>query len=271
MTKAIPSTVFASRFPVLRIHGRLASLRTTLRLTAALRGLLLRECPEQPPPEWFSGHTPDGRPTKHPHMALAPLPLLDSEHRDGRIMGFAVILPNRLRARDIEHYVEPIFRDPYTRSVRAHRLFAGRWGDCKVRLESRSDPPWTLNPQAWTGGNDGSPVWASVTPVVLNRHFDGPDRWARAAESLKSACNHIGLPRPRDIRLHRKPVVGGIPAADRFTQTRRKADRGRSEQRHALLTFDEPIRGPVLLGAGRFRGYGLFSPLSAMQNVRSKN
>ena len=26
---------------------------------------------------------------------------------------------------------------------------------------------------------------------------------------------------------------------------------------HAILVFDEPMRGPVLIGAGRFRGYGV--------------
>jgi CRISPR-associated protein Csb2 len=30
---------------------------------------------------------------------------------------------------------------------------------------------------------------------------------------------------------------------------------------HALLTFDSPVRGPILLGAGRYVGLGLFRPL----------
>ena len=33
-----------------------------------------------------------------------------------------------------------------------------------------------------------SRVWASVTPVVLNRHFDGDDRWEQSAESVKNMC-----------------------------------------------------------------------------------
>ena len=42
----------------------------------ALRGLLMGMCPEQPPPEWFSG-----QPLRH--LALTPLPFR-SEHADGR-------------------------------------------------------------------------------------------------------------------------------------------------------------------------------------------
>ena len=30
---------------------------------------------------------------------------------------------------------------------------------------------------------------------------------------------------------------------------------------HAALTFDEPIHGPLLLGAGRFAGLGLMRPI----------
>ena len=44
-------SVFDPRIVVLAIQGRRVSLPSTLKLTAALRGLLMRECPLQPPPE----------------------------------------------------------------------------------------------------------------------------------------------------------------------------------------------------------------------------
>ena len=88
-------SVFDPRIVVLAIQGRRVTLPTTLKLTAALRGLLMRECRLQPPPEWFSGHRHDGKPTVSPHMALAPLPFVGAPHADGRIMGMALILPAR--------------------------------------------------------------------------------------------------------------------------------------------------------------------------------
>ncbi len=257
MTDSVPHSVFEPTLVVLLLQGKHVSLCETLRVTEALRGLLLRECPEQPPPEWFSGHTTDGEPTKEPHLGLTPLPFVDSARADGRIKGLAVVLPRHLAREDARNCLEPILRDPDTGLPRRHRLFAGRHLDCEIALDTRADPPWNLSPTAWTGGEHGSRVWASVTPVVLNRHYNGADRWKRAAESVKTACGHIGLPRPRKVRLHPTPVLRGIPPAEKFVQVTRKADGGRCEHSHALLTFDEPIRGPVLLGAGRFRGYGL--------------
>jgi CRISPR-associated protein Csb2 len=41
----------------------------------------------------------------------------------------------------------------------------------------------------------------------------------------------------------------------------RKSDGGLIRQVHAYLEFDEPVVGPILLGAGRYRGYGLCRPL----------
>ena len=99
-----------------------------------------------------------------------------------------------------------------------------------------------------------------MTPVVLNRHFDGKDRWLQAAESVKDACQHIGLPRPNEVLLHPVSLVEGVPHARDFPQLTRKRDGGRRSHSHAVLIFNEPVRGPVLLGAGRFRGYGLCRP-----------
>ena len=195
----IPPTVFDPRVIVLALKGKRLSLPATLKLTTALRGLLMRACPEQPPPEWFSGHRPDGAPTPEPHLALSPLPFVASEHADGRIMGLALVLPVGLAPQEAEFCLEPFLYDLETGLPREHRLFSGQWFECSVEIETRERPPVSLNPNTWTRK---SHVWASVTPVVLNRHFDGTDKWKRAAESVKEACLHIGLPCPREVLLH---------------------------------------------------------------------
>ena len=234
------------------------SLPATLKLTAALRGLLTKECPEQPPPEWFSGHRLDGTPTAAPHLALTPLPFVGSEHADGRIMGLALVLPTGLDQQEAGHCLEPFLRDPATGLPREHPLFDGQWFECAIELETRERPPKNLDPDTWTRE---SRVWASVTPVVLNRHFDGKDKWERAAESVKDACLHIGLPRPREVLLHPVSLVEGVLHAREYPQLMRKNGGGRRSHNHAVIVFDEPVRGPVLVGAGRFRGYGLCRPM----------
>ena len=254
----VPSSVFDSRFVVLGIKGKRVSLPATLKLTAALRGLLMKGCPEQPPPEWFSGHRPDGTPTADPHLALTPLPFVGSEHADGSIMGLALVLPTGLDQQKAGHCLEPILRDPATGLSREHPLFDGRWFECAIELETRERPPKNIDPDTWTRA---SHVWASVTPVVLNRHFDGKDKWERAAESVKDACLHIGLPRPREVLLHPVSLIEGVPHAREYPQLVHKNGGGRRSHNHAVIVFDEPVRGPVIVGAGRFRGYGLCRPM----------
>ena len=256
--EAAAHTVFDPRIVVLAIQGRRVSLPATLKLTAALRGLLMRECPLQPPPEWFSGHRSDGKPAIAPHMALAPLPFVGAPHADGRIMGLALILPRDLNPDEAGRGLNPILHEPDTGLPRAHRLFDGQWLECAMEIDTRERPPVNLDPQTWTSC---SRTWASVTPVVLNRHFDGKDRWARAAESVKDACRHIGLPRPADVLLHPVSLVEGVPHAREFPRLTRKRDNGRQSHAHAVIVFDTPVTGPVLVGAGRFRGYGLCKPM----------
>ena len=64
-------SVFDQRAVVFAVNGGHASLVGTLKLTAAFRGLLLQECPVQPPPEWFSGHGADGLHTIKPHSRIS--------------------------------------------------------------------------------------------------------------------------------------------------------------------------------------------------------
>ena len=134
-----------------------------------------------------------------------------------------------------------------------------------MELETRERPPANLNPQTWT---KASRVWASVTPVVLNRHFSGANKWDQATESVKDMCGHIGLPRPREVLLHPVSRVEGVPHAGEFPQLVRKNDGGKRSHNHAVIVFDQPVRGPVLLGAGRFRGYGLCRPTDGQHDDR---
>ena len=131
-----------------------------------------------------------------------------------------------------------------------------------MELETRESRPWNLRTETWTAADAGSCLWASVTPVVLDRHFKGADKWQKAAESVKDACERIGLPRPIAVELHPVSRARGAPRSDEFPHLSRKSDGGRMHHSHAVVQFPEPVIGPVLIGAGRFRGYGLCRPLN---------
>ena len=264
-----PHSVFDPRMVVLAVSGGRATLPATLRLTGALRGLLMRECPVQPPPEWFSGHRADGTASADPHLALTPLAFVGSPRADGRIMGLGLALPRELQPQQAGNHLEPILRDPGTGVPRDDlRLFDGEWFACGIELESRERPPWNLLSDTWTRP---SRTWASVTPVVLDRHFDGEDKWGRAAESVKDSCEHTGLPRPGEVMLNPVSMVEGVPHAREFPNLTRKRDGGRQMHHHAVVIFQEPVLGPVLIGAGRFRGYGLCRPMDASREKTTQD
>lgn len=251
----LPHSVFDSSLLILTIKGRLLSLRATLSLSEALRGAVQKHCPA-PIPEWVSGHAPDRSPTTRPHLALVPLPFVDAEHADGRILGAALVLPRGLESHEATRCLDPLLRGSLG-VPRAVKLYEGQWLECTVSLEQREAPPNTLRPGTWT---TASRAWASVTPVVLDRHFGGPDRWHRAAASLKDSCERIGLPRPNTVALQRVSPIRGVPHAREFAPIKRKSDGGDIYHSHATLIFDEPVVGPIIVGTGRYRGYGLFHP-----------
>ncbi len=253
----VRGTVFDQRLIVLSLSGRRLDLPATQVLVETLRDTLMSRCPVQPPPEWLSGHTADGRRSEKPHLAIAPLAFVGAEHADGRILGVAIILPRAVEPKESARCLTPVLLDEFG-LPRDLRLFAGRWMECGARLETRESPPWSLRSDVWTRP---SRLWASVTPVVLDRHFDGPDRWERAAEVVKDACERIGLPRPREAILHPVSLFEGVPHAREFARLVRKRDGGAMTHSHVLLVFEEEVSGPVLIGAGRYRGYGLCRPL----------
>lgn len=248
--------LFNDRLVVLSLTGKRMSLTATLKLTETLRATLLSICSE-PVPEWISGHQHDGAYSTDPHLAIIPMPFVGSAHADGRIMGTALAIPSSIVPSDVAKIFDPWLRDEYG-IARTIKLFNGQWLECALALETRETPPWNLRSETWAGP---SKSWASVTPVVLDRHFDGKDKWERAAEIVKDGCERIGLPRPEKVLLHPVSLVEGVPHAREFVPIKRKKDNGRMHHCHAVILFSEPVMGPVLVGAGRFRGYGLCRPM----------
>jgi CRISPR-associated protein Csb2 len=249
-------SIFDSRLVVLGLSCKRLSLLVTLRLTEALRGALMSSAPH-PVPEWLSGHAPNGARSENPHLAFVPLAFVGWEHADGRLLGVALALPRGIAPDEVARVLDPWLRDGYG-LARQHRLFDGQWFECGVELETRESPPLNLRQETWTRS---AHVWATVTPVVLDRHFDGKNKWRHATENVKDACEHIGLPRPQEVLLHPVSLIEGVPRSTEFPHLTRKKDGGRMHHVHAVIVFEENVKGPVLVGAGRFRGYGLCRPL----------
>ena len=75
-------------------------------------------------------------------------------------------------------------------------------------------PPRALEPETWTAP---SHTWASVTPVVLDKHPRTDPREDRVgwieevAAIVATACGRIGLPSPVEIDVDKTPWHRGAP------------------------------------------------------------
>ncbi len=265
-----PRTVFDPALVVLRLEAESArdeklDLVTTLRLTDVLRKAIQqvadRDLGVSPIPEVVAGHQPHGDPSERPHAAYLPLASLGHPRSGGHLMGLAVALPRE------EHWPEhrKERRFVLTALSRVEKLTLGPLGAWRLVPELRENPPQNLLADTWTASPAGARVWGSVTPVVFDEHPKEEDRalyLEAVAAMVCRACGRIGLPEPSGVRITPVSAHLGAPSARQFPRFLRK-DGGERRHVHVILEFAQPVLGPVLLGAGRYRGYGLCRPLCA--------
>jgi len=216
--------------------GRLP-LSATLKVTDVLRNAAM-SLASQPVIEELSGHQADGSQSKKDRAAFVPVPHVGHPYADGHLLGVAVALP-RLTPDIRKAVLAPISR--------ISRLTLGQAGAWELAPSVGADVRGLLR-ATWT---KPSRRWASVTPVVLHRH----PRRESASEIIAQSCKHAGLPMPTEIITTQGAPFEGVADAREF---RPIAPRSHT---HVVLCFDRAVRGPVILGAGRYQGYGLCRPL----------
>lgn len=264
---AVPGSVFDPGLMVVSIAPGADTQHTALPLSAAgqvvdyFRRAVIATAPD-PVPESLSGHAPAGTPSNRMHAAFFPLPFIGRRHADGHIMGLGVALPTELPPEEMQMAQEALAAlttrpdddsDP-------GRLVMGRLGRWRLQPLGAATIPYSLRSETWTAP---ASVWASATPVVLDR-FTHDEEEKKAI--VATACERIGLPRPAEVRLSHVSALEGAPPSPEFGPLPRSDDRAARPFTHAVLFFGEDdapvsVRGPVLIGAGRYRGYGLFRPL----------
>lgn len=255
--------VFDDRLLILaKGDGPALGLESALALTQALRGAAMKLCTQQPVPEWLSGHTPESRASQAPHAAFLPLPFVGAPHADGHIMGLAVVFPRDVPLLERGRCLAELSRGDCPIALQLGCL--GLW---TLAAEERSCPPSALRGETWTASSD---TWASVTPVALDRFPKTPrntDRqgWeSEVADIVAQACGHVGLPRPVKIDVDATSWHTGVPTASPahggFPAMPARPGKPSRFQVHVWLRFSVPVQGPVLIGAGRYLGYGLCKP-----------
>jgi CRISPR-associated protein Csb2 len=218
-------------------------------------------------PAAVSGHETDGRPTAEPHIAAVPMSFVGHPHSDGRLMGLALVPPAGAGLLDIS-WLREAFEAvaPWDPALERRVLTLEGPPPLPLRLApAGSNGPRSLDPAPYLAP---ARVWATVTPLVLDRHLKAGDE-AEMRALVAQACLNAGLPRPdpERIAVGKHAAVAGAPSARRrgppWTLWRRPEPLASRPLVHAVIGFDAPVAGPVLLGAGRFTGLGLCRGIEA--------
>lgn len=230
-------------------------------------------------PAVLSGHDAAGSPTAQPHVAFVPLPWVGHQHADGSVQGVAVIVPHAIAEADRSRLVRLLARWEATRGDKNDGYAvelgspAGAGRPLKVRLR-RTDvhSRAALDPERWCRASER---FLTATPIALDRHpgklrSNVPATAAKAAaeaeSSVADACERIGLPRPVRVSVSLVPLLPGAQHVRQFEAWPPRPGVTRRARVHAEIVFSQPVRGPVLLGAGRHFGLGLCLPVPVPAN-----
>ncbi len=199
------------------------------------------------PPAVLHGHGFTGK--GYELARFLALPDVAFRRSRGRIHGLALWMP-------------PGSTPAETRQARGAAFSVRRLtsDDLDVSIEPREgDRPVATQPRRWEGPSRG---WATAFPAIHERRgrLDLPEitRW----------CRHAGLPDPVAYRATRTPLVRG--AADLAPVEVNRPGRSGPPYCHVAILFAEPVRGPVVIGSGRQRGFGLCSPLTDPEAVEGR-
>lgn len=263
------SRVFAADWLVLEhAGGELPDIRAAAPVAKALRATVMsgyrRAGLGHAIPAVVSGHSPDGRPTGEPHLSIVPLGFVSTLYAGRAACGFALIPPMGSGL-----FIDADFRnaicavssvDEVTgrRALRVHGSGINLTLTFSSGMERRSLDSAPYLRQAR--------VWASCTPIILDRHVKTASNQARQREIsslIRRACINAGLPEPIAISAGKHSAIEGAPVAyssagePRWTRWRVPESLASRQLIHAIFQFGDALRGPVILGAGRFVGLGL--------------
>lgn len=239
--------VWPSPYPdlvVLRLDGLKPPGRLTTLFTQALRSRVMSQTQDPLPPA-LHGHGLEGQ----PHVAYLGLPFSGFENADGHLVALAVAIPGLPQAERrtiLRGLLGPDPSIPVPLEVSALRR------EVTLRYAPDEWRPFSARPERWS---QTSLQWVTVTPIVLDRYPKNGDLHGEVARSLTSA----GYPPPLSVEVAKLPLTDGAIVLAPSELPRRAKGRIYC---HARVTFDQPVSGPVIAGAGRYFGVGLFAPES---------
>lgn len=208
---------------------------------------------DQKPHDWVDsyvhGHRSTSEDTK-PRFSYLPLPTIEHRPEGGCVVGAIrrVILAELIGA-SVSHLSW------------ARQMLPGQFlldensGDRRAMLAPLSDSDWVLRQYT-----DACDTWATVTPVVLPGSDEGKS--AKAEKLFMKALRHAGYC-PEALAEFEFRNVPFWPGGDLSLSYKRPQylKEGRWSVHHMRLRWKHRVKGPMVIGAGRHCGLGVFAAL----------
>lgn len=193
----------------------------------------------------------DGR-----QCASLPLPTVNSRHADGQVRGVALALSPDLPGAVRRSTLRLLGMD--IDAPRLDAFFVPGLLDLPQPLTHGDlDGRQVVDARRWVGG-DGRRTWATVSPVIPDRH---PHRRDDPADHVLRACAFAGYPEPDLVEVLPASMLQGAAHLRRDDLRRRRREAHRPAV-HCRVTFPVPVRGPVVLGNLRHLGVGMCLPVT---------
>jgi CRISPR-associated protein Csb2 len=172
----------------------------------------------------------------HRHVAWTAIPDVDHKYAKGGVLGLGCWLPSDVSLEE--------------RGLIGSLLMKITDLD-GIKLELDQTGLKGLQRSIWS---QASRVWATTTPIALDRW---PKKNKPPEEIVAQSLVAMGLPRPFKVMCsNHSPIIG---AANSRKYPSRNGNRYIT---HAVLEWDKPVAGPLLIGADRYYGGGLCRSLS---------
>jgi CRISPR-associated protein Csb2 len=233
--------------PLRRTKGQPLHVADSVPVAEAVRRAIMRYLPDAAPCA-LTGHGSDGASLRDHHLAVVPLPRIDDQYADGELLGVGLLLPRELSGTDYEALIGAL--GSWLASGGHIDLGSIRW-----TLEiAHDDHRASLRDTRYSGT---AATWASVTPIVFDRH---PRRTFQIEDAVGVMCRDVGLPVPRRVDVAPTGWLTGA-ASSREHGLGRRDYLARNYIAHLRVEWSRKVPGPIVLGRGRYFGLGVMLPL----------